>query len=129
LKIFLGAFGDPGHAFPMLALGSALVERGHEVAVQTWRRWEDDAVAAGMTFAAAPEYQVFPTRDRPLQPYEAAVHAARATVPSVRDHAPDIAVLCRGIERSMAELLEASEPPAAATAEPERDTEPAPAAD
>ena len=45
------------------------------------------------------------------------------------DHAPDIAVLCRGIERSMAELLEASEPPAAATAEPERDTEPAPAAD
>ena len=26
-----------------------------------------------MTFAAAPEYQVFPTRERPLKPYEAAV--------------------------------------------------------
>ena len=30
-----------------------------------------------MRFAAAPEYQVFPTRARPLKPYEAAVRAAR----------------------------------------------------
>ena len=29
LKVLLGAFGDPGHAFPMLALGEALVARGH----------------------------------------------------------------------------------------------------
>ena len=92
LRIYLGAFGDPGHAFPMLALGTALTARGHAVALQTWRRWEEPAVAAGMAFAAAPEYQVFPTRERPLQPYEAAVRAARATVASVREHAPDIAV-------------------------------------
>ncbi len=39
------------------------------------------AIAAGMTFAAAPEYQVFPTRERPLKPYEAAARAARETVP------------------------------------------------
>jgi UDP:flavonoid glycosyltransferase YjiC (YdhE family) len=45
-----------------------------------------------MTFAAAPEYQVFPTRERALKPFEAAVRAARETVPSVRDFAPDIAV-------------------------------------
>ena len=32
-----------------------------------------------MTFSAAPEYQVFPTRERPLKPYEAAVLAARVT--------------------------------------------------
>ena len=32
----------PGHAFPMLALGSRLVERGHVVAIQTWRRWRAD---------------------------------------------------------------------------------------
>ena len=25
LRVYLGAFGDPGHAFPMLALGEALV--------------------------------------------------------------------------------------------------------
>jgi UDP:flavonoid glycosyltransferase YjiC (YdhE family) len=92
LRVYLGAFGDPGHAFPMLALGEALVARGHAVALQTWRRWEEHAVAAGMTFAAAPEYQVFPTRERPLKPYEAVVRAARETVPSVREFAPDIAV-------------------------------------
>ena len=92
LRVLLGAFGDPGHAFPMLALGEALVARGHEVALQTWRRWEDAAVAAGMTFAAAPEYQVFPTRERPLKPYAAAVRAAAETRPVVRSFAPDVAV-------------------------------------
>jgi UDP:flavonoid glycosyltransferase YjiC (YdhE family) len=92
VRIYLGAFGDPGHAFPMLALGGALVARGHDVELQTWRRWEEHAVAAGMTFAAAPEYQVFPTRERPLKPYEAAARAARETVPSVEAFAPDLAV-------------------------------------
>jgi UDP:flavonoid glycosyltransferase YjiC (YdhE family) len=92
LKILLGAFGDPGHAFPMLALGEALVARGHDVALQTWRRWEEAAQAAGMTFAAAPEYQVFPTRRRPLKPYEAAVRAAAETRPVVRAFAPDVVV-------------------------------------
>jgi UDP:flavonoid glycosyltransferase YjiC (YdhE family) len=76
----------------MLALGSALVARGHAVALQTWRRWEDDAVAAGMTFAPAPEYQVFPTLERPLKPYAAAVRAAVETQPVVRSFAPDVAV-------------------------------------
>lgn len=92
MRIFLGAFGDPGHAFPMLALGERLVQRGHEVELQTWRRWEGDARAAGMTFAAAPEYRVFPTQDRPLKPYAAAVRAARETVPAVAAFAPDLAV-------------------------------------
>ena len=31
VRVLLGAFGDPGHAFPMLALGCELVARGHEV--------------------------------------------------------------------------------------------------
>ena len=92
MRVLLGAFGDPGHAFPMLALGSALAARGHEVALQTWRRWETDVEAAGMRFAPAPEYQVFPTRERPLKPYEAAVRAARDTQPLVRAFAPDVAV-------------------------------------
>jgi UDP:flavonoid glycosyltransferase YjiC (YdhE family) len=92
LRVLLGAFGDPGHAFPMLALGSRLVERGHVVTIQTWRRWRADCEAAGMEFAAAPEYQVFPTRERPLKPYAAAVRAARETVPVVQGVAPDVAV-------------------------------------
>lgn len=85
LRLLLGAFGDPGHAFPILALGTRLAERGHHVAVQTWERWRGDCERGGMEFFPAPEYQVFPTRDRPLKPYEAAVHAARATVPVLRD--------------------------------------------
>jgi UDP:flavonoid glycosyltransferase YjiC (YdhE family) len=92
LRVLLGAFGDPGHAFPMLALGEALVARGHSVALQTWRRWEEAASDAGMTFSAAPEYHVFPTREAPLTPYAAAVRAARETRPLVRAFAPDVAV-------------------------------------
>jgi UDP:flavonoid glycosyltransferase YjiC (YdhE family) len=92
LRVFLGAFGDPGHAFPMLALGEALVARGHAVALQTWRRWQEPAEAAGMEFAPAPEYHVFPTRERPLKPYAAAVRAARETRPVVRAFGPDVAV-------------------------------------
>ena len=46
MRIYLGAFGDAGHAFPMLALGEALVARGHTVALQTWRNWEEHAIAA-----------------------------------------------------------------------------------
>lgn len=92
MRVFLGAFGDPGHAFPILALGERLVARGHEVAIQTWRRWDADAAAAGMTFLPAPEYQVFPTRERPLRPYAAAVMAARETVPQVEAFGPDACV-------------------------------------
>ena len=92
MRVYLGAFGDPGHAFPMLALGEALVAGGHTVALQTWQRWRAPAEAAGMTFAAAPEYQVFPTREQALKPFQAAERAARETVPSVRDFAPDVAV-------------------------------------
>lgn len=92
MRIYLGAFGDPGHAFPMLALGQTLAARGHDVAFETWRRWRDDVEAAGMTFAAAPEYQVFPTPEKPMKPYAAAVRAARETQPFVREFAPDVAV-------------------------------------
>ena len=45
-----------------------------------------------MRFDAAPEYQVFPTRERPLKPYVAAVRAARDTVPLIREFDPDVIV-------------------------------------
>nr|MDP9384411.1 glycosyltransferase [Actinomycetota bacterium] len=92
MRILLAAFGDPGHAFPMLALGTEVAARGHEVCLETWRRWERDVEAAGMHFAAAPEYQVFPTRERPLKPYEAAARAARTTLALVEDFRPDVVV-------------------------------------
>src|SRR6202020_963833 len=68
--VLLGAFGDPGHAFPMIALGRALRARGHDVTLQTWRRWREPVEAEGITFAAAPEYDVFPSGPEPLDFYE-----------------------------------------------------------
>ena len=92
LRVFLGAFGDPGHAFPMLALGQRLVARGHRVTFETWQRWRPDVEAAGMTFVAAPEYPVFPTRERPLLPYEAVVLATAQTRLAVAEHQPHVVV-------------------------------------
>ena len=52
VRVVLGAFGDPGHAFPIIALGAELVARGHEVGIETWQRWREPAEAAGMDFSA-----------------------------------------------------------------------------
>jgi UDP:flavonoid glycosyltransferase YjiC (YdhE family) len=91
-RFFLATFGDPGHAFPMLALGSRLVQRGHSVTFETWERWRSHVEGAGMTFAAAPEYPVFPTLDRPLKPYEAVVRATPQTRQAVVAAQPDVIV-------------------------------------
>jgi UDP:flavonoid glycosyltransferase YjiC (YdhE family) len=83
----------------MLALGTALARRGHDVTLETWERWGPYVEQAGMTFAAAPEYPVFPTRGEPLQPYEAAVRAARDTRPRIaaaRPHAVVADILTLG---------------------------------
>jgi UDP:flavonoid glycosyltransferase YjiC (YdhE family) len=92
VRVLLGAFGDPGHAFPVISLGSELVARGHDVGIETWKRWREPAEAAGMDFSPAPEYQVFPTRERPLKPYEAAALAAKVTRQFVRSFEPDVVV-------------------------------------
>jgi MGT family glycosyltransferase len=93
--VLLGAFGDPGHAFPMIALGRALAARGHHVTLQTWRRWQAHVEAEGIDFAPAPEYHVFPSGEAgspDLDFYEAVVHATRDTLPLVRQLAPDVVV-------------------------------------
>jgi UDP:flavonoid glycosyltransferase YjiC (YdhE family) len=92
LRFFLGAFGQPGHAFPMLALGAELARRGHEVAYETWTHWREPVEAHGMRFVAAPEYPVFPTRERPLKPYEAVVLATAETRPALAECNPDVVI-------------------------------------
>ena len=92
MRALLAAFGDPGHAFPMIALGRALAARGHDVTLQTWRRWRVHVEAEGLRFAAAPEYQVFPSGPEPLDFYDAAVQAARDTLPLVREQDPQVVV-------------------------------------
>jgi UDP:flavonoid glycosyltransferase YjiC (YdhE family) len=92
LRVFLGAFGEPGHAFPMLALGAALAARGHDVAFETWSRWREPVEAEGMRFVAAPEYATFPTPQQPVKPYEPVVMAATQTRREVAAFAPDVVV-------------------------------------
>ncbi len=91
-RIFLGAFGQPGHAFPMLALGRRLVERGHVVTYETWERWRDQVTAAGMEFLPAPEYPVVPTLGGALSPYEAAARATAPTRAAIAARRADIVV-------------------------------------
>ncbi len=94
-RILLGAFGDPGHAFPMIALGRGLRARGHDVTLQTWRRWQTHVEREGLRFAPAPEYEVFPSGGpdgAPLDFYEAVVHATGDTLSLVRALAPDVVV-------------------------------------
>ena len=90
LRLFLAAFGDPGHAFPMIALGSRLARRGHDVTLETWKKWREYVEGERMRFAPAPEYPVFPTRERPLRPYEAVTRATSTTrraIAAVSPHA------------------------------------------
>jgi UDP:flavonoid glycosyltransferase YjiC (YdhE family) len=89
----LAAFGDPGHAFPMIALGRALVARGHEVCLETWDRWREHVEREGMRFAAAPVYEVFPMRDSGLKPYQAAVRGARDSLPAFQAFDPEVVVV------------------------------------
>jgi MGT family glycosyltransferase len=88
----LAAFGDPGHAFPMIALGRELVRRGHSVCLETWHRWQEDVEREGIEFAAAPVYEVFPTIGRPLKPYQAAVKASGETRQAIAAFGPEVVV-------------------------------------
>ncbi|WP_241004395.1 glycosyltransferase [Conexibacter sp. SYSU D00693] len=75
-----------------MALGRALRARGHDVVLETWERWRPYAEGEGLRFAASPEYHVFPTRERPLKPYEAVARAAVHTRELVRAERPDVVV-------------------------------------
>lgn len=92
MRALLGAFGDPGHAFPIIALGRALAARGHEVTIQTWTRWQTDVEAEGLRFAPAPEYRVFPSGTESLDFYEAVARSTVDTLPLLREFRPDVVV-------------------------------------
>ncbi len=91
-RYLIAAFGDPGHAFPAIALGRELAARGHDVLLETYSRWGPYAEAEGMQFAAAPDYRVG-LRPVDLQPYKAAVRASQETRLVVRDFDPDLVIV------------------------------------
>jgi UDP:flavonoid glycosyltransferase YjiC (YdhE family) len=87
----VAAFGDPGHAFPAIALARALRSRGHEVVVETWARWREPVESEGLGFAAAEEYRVFPPPP-PGSDGAGAAEAAVALRPLMEEMRPDAVV-------------------------------------
>ena len=90
LRLLVAAFGDPGHAFPAIALARALRERGHEVVVETWDHWREAVEDVGLRFEAAEEYTVFPPPPKGV--YSDAAEAAVAMRPLLDELKPDVVV-------------------------------------
>lgn len=92
LRVLVAAFGDPGHAFPAIALARALRQRGHEVVVETWEERRDAVEGAGLRFAAAEEYRMFPPPEPDSEDGQHAAEAARALQPLLDEFEPQVAV-------------------------------------
>jgi UDP:flavonoid glycosyltransferase YjiC (YdhE family) len=92
LRVLVAAFGDPGHAFPAIALARALQGRGHRVVVETWERWRGPVEELGLEFAAAEEYRIFPPPRADGPNGTSAADAARALEPLVEELRADLVV-------------------------------------
>jgi len=92
LRILVAAFGDAGHVFPAIALGKALAARGHEVVIETWEERREAVEGAGLGFAAAEEYRMFPPPDPDSEEGQHAAEAAQALMPLLEDFRPHVVV-------------------------------------
>lgn len=93
MRFLVAAFGDAGHAFPAIALGRALAARGHEVTIETWEERRAAVEGAGLGFAAAEEYRMFPPPDPDSAEGAHAAEAARALLPLLEEEMrPDAVV-------------------------------------
>src|SRR4051794_19715419 len=92
LRVLVAAFGDAGHVFPTIALGKELAARGHEVTLETWEERRGAVEGAGLAFAAAEEYRMFPPPDPDSEDGAHAAEAARALLPLLEELRPDAVV-------------------------------------
>ncbi len=92
LRFLVAAFGDPGHVFPAISLGRALAARGHEVTIETWEERRQAVEGAGLGFAAAEEYRMFPPPDPDSPEGAHAAEAARALLPLLEEMRPHAVV-------------------------------------
>jgi MGT family glycosyltransferase len=92
MRFLVAAFGDPGHVFPAIALGRALTERSHEVTIETWEERRKAVEGAGLGFAAAEEYRMFPPPDPDSPEGAHAAEAARALLPLLEEMRPHAVV-------------------------------------
>lgn len=92
MRFLVAAFGDAGHAFPAIALGRALAGRGHEVTIETWEERRAAVEGAGLGFAAAEEYRMFPPPDPDSSEGAHAAEAARALLSLLEELRPRVVV-------------------------------------
>jgi MGT family glycosyltransferase len=92
LRVLVAAFGDPGHVFPAISLGQALAARGHSVTVETWEERRQAVEGAGLGFAAAEEYRMFPPPEPDSDDGQQAAEAARALLPLLEEMRPHVVV-------------------------------------
>ncbi len=92
LCFLVAAFGDPGHVFPAISLGRALRGRGHEVTIETWEERREAVEGAGLGFAAAEEYRMFPPPDPDSPEGAHAAEAAKALLPLLEETRPHAVV-------------------------------------
>jgi UDP:flavonoid glycosyltransferase YjiC (YdhE family) len=92
LRLLVAAFGDPGHAFPAIALARELGRRGHDVLVETWERWRQAVEDEGLGFTGAQEYTVYPPPGPDTPDGQTAAAAARALARLMQDFEPDLVV-------------------------------------
>jgi MGT family glycosyltransferase len=92
MRFLVAAFGDPGHVFPAIALGQALTGRGHEVTIETWEERRAAVEGAGLDFAAAEEYRMFPPPDPDSPEGAHAAEAAEALLPLLEEMRPNAVV-------------------------------------
>jgi UDP:flavonoid glycosyltransferase YjiC (YdhE family) len=92
LRLLVAAFGDPGHAFPAIALARELGRRGHEVLVETWERWREPVEGEGLAFTGAQEYTVYPPPGPDTPDGQTAAAAARALARLMEGFEPDLVV-------------------------------------
>lgn len=88
MRFLVAAFGDPGHVFPAISLGRALSRRGHEVTIETWEERRTVVEGAGLGFAAAEEYRMFPPPDPDSPEGAHAAEAAKALLPLIEEMRP-----------------------------------------
>ncbi len=92
MRFLVAAFGDPGHVYPAISLGRALRGRGHEVTIETWEERRAAVEGAGLGFAAAEEYRMFPPPDPDSAEGEHAAEAARALLPLLEEMRPHVVI-------------------------------------
>jgi UDP:flavonoid glycosyltransferase YjiC (YdhE family) len=92
LRLLVAAFGDPGHAFPAIALARELGRRGHEVLVETWERWREPVEELGLGFTGAQEYTVYPPPGPDTPDGQTAAAAAKALARLMEGFEPDLVV-------------------------------------